>query len=302
MKKPKASTVRTLSALGVIAVVCAGIALHIGVGTPSSFGIYDIAALCPLGAVEAALAAKTVVPPMLLGAVLLVVVTVFVGRAFCGWGCPVPLLRRIFGTKEKPKSVEGSAASEGTSRLAIPAKDRGGAGDSRNWVLGGAVLSTAVLGFPVFCLICPVGLTFATIIALWRLFQFSETTLSLLIFPALLVVEVLVLRKWCHRFCPVGALLSLIARLNRTFQPTVSATTCLHERGSEGCSRCSDVCPEGINLHESAVSAPMHECTRCGRCQDACPTKSISFPFLATSPRKQKRGEAAEAEEELAAG
>ena len=163
------------------------------------------------------------------------------------------------------------------------------------------MLSTAALGFPVFCLICPVGLTFATIIALWRLFQFSETTLSLLVFPALLIVEVVFLRKWCHRFCPIGALLSLIARLNRTFQPTVSSSTCLRGRGADSCSRCAEVCPEGINLHEAAVSAPMHECTRCGRCQDACPTKSISYPFLMPSPRKQKHDEAVEVGEELRA-
>lgn len=89
----------------------------------------------------------------------------------------------------------------------------------RNWVLGGALLSTAVFGFPVFCLICPVGLTFATLIAVWRLFQFNEVALSLLVFPAMLALEVLVLRKWCSRFCPLGALLSLASRLNRTFRP-----------------------------------------------------------------------------------
>ncbi|MFR1638333.1 MAG: 4Fe-4S binding protein [Eggerthellaceae bacterium] len=69
-----------------------------------------------------------------------------------------------------------------------------------------ALLSTAVFGFPVFCLICPVGLTFATLIAVWRLFQFNEVALSLLVFPAMLALEVLVLRKWCSRFCPLGAL------------------------------------------------------------------------------------------------
>ena len=35
---------------------------------------------------------------------------------------------------------------------------RNGKFDSRHAVLGGAVLTTAVFGFPVFCLVCPVGL------------------------------------------------------------------------------------------------------------------------------------------------
>ena len=62
--KRNSKLLRTLSVLAVIALVCLGLALHTGTGTPSAWGIYDIAAICPLGAAEAALASKTVVPPM----------------------------------------------------------------------------------------------------------------------------------------------------------------------------------------------------------------------------------------------
>ena len=34
-----------------------------------------------------------------------------------------------------------------------------------------------------------------------------------------------------------------MARLNRTFRPTVAAESCLHCSGAS-CSRCADVCPE----------------------------------------------------------
>ncbi len=316
MKKPSSTLLRTLSAVAVIALVCLGLAIHTGFGTPSSWGIADIAALCPLGAIEAAIASRTVVPPMLLGAVIVVVLTIVFGRAFCAWGCPIPLLRRVLGLKspqekraererklgkraacvegeerEKAlKELEGVAVEEAEARLhpgetieqgalGIPRKLRGGIHDSRNWVLGGTILSTALFGFPVFCLICPVGLTFGTIIVLWRLFQFNEATLSLVVFPALLLLEIVVLRKWCHRFCPLGALFSLIARLNRTFRPRVDTTTCLRENG-EACHRCAEVCEEGIDLHDGTVSAPLSECTKCRVCADRCPAHAISFPLL----------------------
>ena len=214
--KRNSKLLRTLSVLAVIALVCLGLALHTGTGTPSAWGIYDIAAICPLGAAEAALASKTVVPPMLIALAIGIALVVLFGRAFCAWGCPIPLLRRIFGLKEPKRKRRASDA------LDVPAAQRGGAADSRNWVLGGALLSTAVFGFPVFCLICPVGLTFATLIAVWRLFQFNEVALSLLVFPAMLALEVLVLRKWCSRFCPLGALLSLVSRLNKTFRPVIN--------------------------------------------------------------------------------
>ena len=113
-----------------------------------------------------------------------------------------------------------------------------------------------------------------------RLFQFNEVALSLLVFPAMLALEVLVLRKWCSRFCPLGALLSLVSRLNKTFRPVSNEATCLRSSKGEPCHHCADVCPEGIDLHDASGSAPMHECTKCRACADACPMHAISFPFL----------------------
>ena len=45
--KRNSKLLRTLSVLAVIALVCLGLALHTGTGTPSAWGIYDIAAICP---------------------------------------------------------------------------------------------------------------------------------------------------------------------------------------------------------------------------------------------------------------
>ncbi|MCI2242879.1 4Fe-4S binding protein [Adlercreutzia faecimuris] len=317
--KMRMATARTLAACGVLGLVGVGLALHTGTGTPSAWGLPDIAAICPLGAVEAAIASKTVVPPLLIGLAIVVALVAVFGRAFCAWGCPVPLLRRVFGRRSRGsasatgharpaagKPAEDAAsgpAASADSRPALPARvldvapsERGSAADPRNWVLGATVLTTAAFGFPVFCLVCPVGLTVATFIGLWRLLQFSETTLSLVVFPLILVVELVLLRKWCHRFCPLGALLALMARLNRTLRPTVDASACVACDGSDGCGRCAEACPEGIDLHHPAASAPMGECTKCGECGQACPVHAISFPFL---PRRSARGDG-EGEEILA--
>lgn len=325
MGKFKASTLRALSALLFIAMVIASLALHTGFGTMSSFGIMDVSTLCPLGAIEAAIASRTVVPPMLIGVAVVALLTIVLGRFFCSWGCPIPLLRRVLGMKEfdddpkrrkREKTAQAVAPEPGEeaelagkdapkpaaklprglqrllSRLDLPAEERGGAGDSRNWVLGGAILSTAAFGFPVFCLVCPVGLFFATVIVLWRLFHFAEISLSLVVFPLVLLVELVVLRKWCHRFCPLGALLSLIARLNKTFRPKVDTGACLKTSKGVSCGQCSQACSEGIDLHDALNSAPMNECLKCRSCSDACPAHAITFPLLA---RKQDRSVGQEA-------
>ncbi|MBD9214386.1 MAG: 4Fe-4S binding protein [Senegalimassilia anaerobia] len=177
------------------------------------------------------------------------------------------------------ESAKSGALATIVTESGAPDSGRGGAGDSRMWVLGGALLSTAAFGFPVFCLVCPVGLTFATIICLWRALQFGEATLSLLVFPAILVVEVVVLRRWCHNLCPLGALMSLIARGNKTFRATLDDKACLRLQGV-ACGKCADACPEGIDLHDGALSTPRHECIKCGECRFACPVQAITFPFL----------------------
>ena len=62
-------------------------------------------------------------------------------------------------------------------------------------MLAGSLASAAVCGFPVFCLVCPIGLTFASAIALYRLIGFNEPAIEVLVFPALLVLELTVFRN-----------------------------------------------------------------------------------------------------------
>ena len=147
--------------------------------------------------------------------------------------------------------------------------------DSRHAVLVGTLASAAVFGFPVFCLICPVGLTFATIIGLWNLVQFNEPSWALIIFPIILIAEVTVLRKWCSKICPISALVSLLSNLNVTLRPRVKADVCLRSRGVD-CHACVDACPEQLDPHSGRIP----ECSKCGKCVEACPAKAISIKLL----------------------
>lgn len=279
----KPAMLRSFSALGVIVFACLGLAVHTGTGTPSAWGVADVAALCPLGAIEVLIASRTFVPPLLIGFAIVVVLTLLLGRVFCAWGCPVPLLRRVLGSKSSQERVAARSvwkSPEKSDSLSVSNGKRPDHHDGRIWTLGATLLATAAFGFPVFCLICPVGLTFATLAVVWRLFQFNETTWSLVVFPAMLLLELIVLRRWCHRFCPLGALLSLISRGNRTFRPQADVSTCLRTTGGEVCQRCVDACPEGIDVHDVEASTSRSECTKCRECAHVCPVQAIHFPFL----------------------
>lgn len=142
--------------------------------------------------------------------------------------------------------------------------------------LGLALVVVIVAGRAFCSWICPVGLTFATVIAFYRFVGFNEPTFDLLVFPAIIVVELVLLRKWCHRFCPIGALMSLFAPLARRLRPQVKVDACLRSTG-EDCVVCGSVCPEGIDPVRDLGRRPLYECTRCGRCAEVCPTQAITF-------------------------
>lgn len=255
-------------------------------GTLCSVGYDAIAYICPLGALETIFGSWAFVPRVLICLAVVVIVALVFGKAFCSWVCPVaPLSDLLRGRKarEKDECERTQAAhrvlerwSDTNAAQAEKHKPIRSRVDGCHVVLAGSLASAAVCGFPVFCLVCPIGLTFASAIALYRLIGFNEPAIEVLVFPALLVLELTVLRKWCHRFCPVGALLSLLSRGNRTFKPHVDASMCARHAGSS-CAACAQACPEHIDPCADLGDRSLAECTRCGACVNTCPAKALSF-------------------------
>ena len=275
---------RALPALVLLMCAVAFVAM-VPLGNISAFGWESISAICPMGALSSLLASKTLVPRVLISLVIALALILLFGRAFCSWICSVPFVERILGLRDgdceggrkAAADKEKGSCSQGCSGCA---KARGKAVDSRHFVLGGTLLSAAVFGFPVFCLICPIGLTFATIFLVLRLFG-GSVSWALLVVPALLIAELFLARKWCHRICPLGALMSLVSKGNRTFVPTIDKDMCLEETRGAHCGRCHAACPEGIDLRNLAGSlVAINECVKCRACVEACPAHAISVPFL----------------------
>jgi ferredoxin-type protein NapH len=238
------------------------------------------------------LASKLLIPRAFIALAVAVVLIILFARAFCAWACPVPLLQRLrglFSRKPKPQASEAEpgkggelARAEGgcDGKSCSSCAERRAKLDSRHFILGGSLLSAAIFGFPVFCLVCPIGLSFATVLLVIRMFSGGDMTWSIIIVPLILVVEILVFKKWCGKICPLGALMSLIGMANKTFRPHINKKKCLECGDGKTCGVCASVCPEGIDPRKPAAENVWSECTKCRECVHACPTKAITMPFL----------------------
>ena len=259
-KAQQVRNLRLLSMAVILLVIFLGAACRWGTGSFSTIGWDRLYLICPLGYLETIAASKS----LLLGAavpfMLIAFISLLAGRIFCGWVCPVPLTRKLLVNRLDDKPENGYKP-QAKGALAV---------------LGLTLVLAAFFGFPVFCLLCPIGLSIATLIAIIRLVGVNEPSFDLLIFPTILVVELVVLRHWCGRFCPVGALLSLLARGQRLFVPRIDKEKCLSSQGKT-CGQCAQSCPAGIDLRTENSCDELAACTKCRECTAVCPQNAINL-------------------------
>lgn len=288
--------IRTIVVVAIFAIMAIGLIAGIQFGTLSGFGWDTFSAICPIGAFTTMLATHTLLPRGVISLIIMIALILIVGRAFCSWVCPVPVMQRIgnfFKRKSVKKAEDDARAKElrdiATYELSCGKKCATCGGckqehpklDSRHAILGGALASTLIFGFPVFCLVCPIGLSFATIILVWRLFGAGDITWSVILVPALLIFELVFFRKWCGRICPIGAFQNLFSRFARPFRPQIDDSKCIETVSGKACSKCAIVCDADINLRHPAFGEhTLDDCTRCRACVDVCPTKAVSMPFI----------------------
>ncbi len=291
----KSKRLRIIIPIAILAIAGIAFALYAPIGNLSSFGWKDISLICPLGALGTMLASKTMVPRAVISLVIAVIAIIILGRAFCAWICPVPVASSLRDIFKKKSSAHETPSPESSEPIALTEKElsdlkrctRGcgscagkGSLDSRHMILGGALLSTAVFGFPVFCLICPIGLAFATVFLVILLFSAGDVSWTVVAVPALLAVEVIFFRKWCTHICPLSAFMSLISKANRTFVPSIDDTACLETTTGAHCSRCAQVCTQKINPRHPELGSDFCECTKCRDCVEACPSGAIKLAML----------------------
>ena len=203
--KTRIKTIRILVATGVLAL--AVVAAHLG----GNAAIGTLCALCPVGFAQIVVASGTVPWGLVPGVLAVLVIVFLLGRAFCSWLCPTQLLKNGFGG-HTPRGVLGRSGeavpvSRGGSEANGPSEPPASVGKSsgsgcstcsscgtsslktQGLVLVVLLVVSFAVGFPVFCLLCPIGLVFGTLWALNRVFVLLQPGWELIVFPLMLLAE-----------------------------------------------------------------------------------------------------------------
>jgi polyferredoxin len=262
----------------------------------------------PLTALGTLLSSGTVCKGLLWSLVILIP-TIFIGRFFCGWVCPLGSLNHWISEipserlKRKGKGkidsnrykkyqrikyyillVFVAAALMGTLQIGLldplPFLARS---------IGTVVLPTIHtaalgvvgwfkgIGWPplgnavqaVYDFVTPVFLNYRPV-------HFHAIASLALFFIIVLILNRIFTRFWCRGICPLGAMLGIFSRYS-LFGLKKDEATCTH------CQKCLLHC-QGADNPEIGDRWRQAECHLCLNCQASCPEGSLSFRFFPDQP------------------
>lgn len=206
-----------------------------------------------------------IVPAMLTGAVIWLVIwvllTLLFGRVYCSTVCPMGTSLDILS--------RCSAVARGKKRPEF--RYRRGLDPMRYVMLFAAVASFVAGVGAIIIWLDPAECfekCFGTVI------HIKEADLSAIIVTAVTVILLTATawkhgRLWCNSVCPVGALLSLLAKYS-LYHPDINPDICV------GCGTCELRCKaECINHIEHTIDSS--RCVGCFNCVAGCPTGAIDY-------------------------
>ena len=233
-------------------------------------------------------------------ALIVIVGTLFFGRFFCGWVCPM-------GTINHAISAMRSGMMKGKRRLE---RNRWMPYQRIKYGILAFMLGSALFGSLQIGLLDPIALLTRSMalvvlpawnvithdIYAWSLHAdagaidflltpvawivhsvmirggsvvFDQTFLILLLFAGILLANRFITRFWCRGLCPLGALLGLLSK---------TSILGLEKRPSlcTGCSKCELAC-QGADNPMPGETWHQSECHLCLNCVASCPEAGISF-------------------------
>lgn len=188
---------------------------------------------------------SSLVPPT-----IMVIAATILGRAFCGWICPLGFIQDM--------------VSYGKKRNKLPDQFR----LIKYTLLTGGLLIPILSGWTFLDLLSPMSLLTQSISSFFRRDFMLHPGILILLFAILLTV-LTERRAWCRHVCPLGAALSLPST-SKTYKIRLDTNRCIK------CMKCDEICTMGVcDIGKLSGLRYENECTLCMNCRDACPVNAI---------------------------
>ncbi|MYL83828.1 4Fe-4S binding protein [Desulfovibrio aerotolerans] len=226
--------------------------------------------LAPLTALATGLATGSLFAP-LLWAVPVVIASLFLGRFFCGFACPLGTLNQLSGYLTRKTLGRAGRAEDNHPSPAQGLK----------YALLAFLLAAAVLGNVQTGLLDPLALlTRSASLAVLPLLDprqglgqaearhYDGAWVVGLLLVAILALNALRPRFFCRYLCPLGAFFGLLTR----FSPWRIGKADTGNCGT--CRLCEEYCEGGCRPSGQLI---VSECVLCLNCLDRCPTGRIGF-------------------------
>ncbi|EHP87756.1 4Fe-4S binding protein [Methanotorris formicicus] len=207
--------------------------------------------LCFFGVIEKFIL-KGTVGQLIVKLIVIVLLTLILGRIFCGWMCPLGFLfelsyklrAKLFKTKKLPTVNEKIHNKLIYLKYII--------------LIASLILTYHFLTY-AFCQVCPIGF----------LTNLYGTVISFIILIIFIIASFFIPMAFCRYFCPLGAFLSIFS-IKPLFQLKTN-NNCVR------CKLCEFKCPMQIKITEKI---DQKECIRCFECKSACRKGDLSFSHI----------------------
>jgi len=223
-------------------------------GTTWSGKLMGYAITDPLAVASQVAASKSIYWPFALTALIPILLTVLLGRFFCGWICPATLLYEL-----------NDNLASWLRRRGLPVTKRKLDRRLKYAVLVVGLLMSVAYGATVFASIYPpllMGREMSYVIA------FGSFSVGMTFLLITLLFDMFVARRgFCRTLCPGGALYSLLGKF-RLVRIQRDVKTC------NDCAKCNAVCQFGLDPMRDGFGM---ECNNCSACIKVCPEDSLLF-------------------------
>ena len=198
----------------------------------------------------------------------ILLMSLFIGKSFCSWVCPVGFISELigdFGSKLFKKKITLPRWIDYPLR-------------SLKYLLLFFFFSTIItMSSAQLSLFLDGDYNIAAEIKMFEFFG-QLTPFAIIVLSVLVLLSIPIKNFWCRFLCPYGALLGLtgflsVLKLKRT------ASTCID------CDLCDKACPSAIKVSKSTYVLS-DECTSCLQCVDVCPVHDTLGIKLIEKPKK----------------